>query len=408
VAQAADPLDLDLDLVAGCDRADALRRPRGDDVARFEREVGRDLLDQLWDREDHLLAAGVLADLAVLSQDHVGVGGDVFRRRDGRADRRGIVEGFATDPVLFLALVLPVGEVDETGQARHDVHRVGGVDVTALFTDDRREFGLVVDLVLAGEQWNLVTVAGDGTGRFQEQHRPVRDVRVELGGVIGVVAPDTDDLARLAGREHVDVLWIVRPSGEADLPAGTTGVGVCRRSVVVDPLAGPDAPGRIAESDSFHASLFVDSGIMGCGVGQYRSHVVDRGRIPEHDEAVGGNGENCGFIFVAAVRTRRMAELDAETLLPSPRTREQAAAGEVTQIHRGQQYAEEGDTFAIDGSRFEVVAVSDRTLGDLTDEDARAEGARDLEHYRQILDRAHDQFEWDPDSEVVRHQFESQ
>lgn len=103
-----------------------------------------------------------------------------------------------------------------------------------------------------------------------------------------------------------------------------------------------------------------------------------------------------------------MATLDPDRLLPSRRTREQAAAGEVTQIHRGQQYAEVGDTFAIDDERFEVVAVSDRTLGDLTDEDARAEGARDLDHYRQILDRAHDEFEWDPDSEVVCHRFESQ
>jgi len=103
-----------------------------------------------------------------------------------------------------------------------------------------------------------------------------------------------------------------------------------------------------------------------------------------------------------------MAELDAETLLPSERMKEQALDGEVTQIHRGQQYADEGDTFAIDGTRFEVVEVSDTTLGALTDEDARAEGARDLEHYRQILERAHDNFEWDDDSDIVLHRFERQ
>ena len=103
-----------------------------------------------------------------------------------------------------------------------------------------------------------------------------------------------------------------------------------------------------------------------------------------------------------------MAELDAETLLPSERMKEQALDGEVTQIHRGQQYADEGDTFAIDGTQFEVVEVSDTTLGALTDEDARAEGARDLEHYRQILERAHDNFEWDDDSDIVLHRFERQ
>ncbi|WP_338742386.1 ASCH domain-containing protein [Haloplanus salilacus] len=101
-----------------------------------------------------------------------------------------------------------------------------------------------------------------------------------------------------------------------------------------------------------------------------------------------------------------MARLDPGTLLPNDRMRQQALDGEVTQIHRGQQYADEGDTFDIDGTTFEVVAVDERTLGNMTDADARAEGARDLEHYKQILERAHENFEWDDDSEIVRHRFE--
>jgi len=101
-----------------------------------------------------------------------------------------------------------------------------------------------------------------------------------------------------------------------------------------------------------------------------------------------------------------MTELDPGELLPSSRMREQALDGDVTQIHRGQQYATVGDTFTIEGTTFEVVGVSERTLGDMTDADARAEGAKDLDHYAEILDRAHDNFEWDDDSEVVRHRFE--
>ncbi len=101
-----------------------------------------------------------------------------------------------------------------------------------------------------------------------------------------------------------------------------------------------------------------------------------------------------------------MSQIEPDTLLPSERMRQQALEGAVTQIHRGQGYADEGDTFAIDGTTFEVVAVDDRTLGDLTDEDARAEGARDLDHYREILERAHDDFEWDDDSGIVAHRFE--
>ena len=37
-----------------------------------------------------------------------------------------------------------------------------------------------------------------------------------------------------------------------------------------------------------------------------------------------------------------MSQIDAGTILPSERMRQQALEGEVTQIHRGQAYAEEG------------------------------------------------------------------
>ena len=103
-----------------------------------------------------------------------------------------------------------------------------------------------------------------------------------------------------------------------------------------------------------------------------------------------------------------MGEIDPDTLLPSERMREQAVAGDVTQIHRGQQYADVGDTFTVGETTFEIVEVTDRTLGDMTDADARAEGARDLDHYKEILEHAHDNFEWNDESEIVCHRFEPQ
>ncbi len=103
-----------------------------------------------------------------------------------------------------------------------------------------------------------------------------------------------------------------------------------------------------------------------------------------------------------------MSDLDADELLPSERMRTQALEGDVTQIHRGHRYADEGDTFAIDGTTFEVTAVRQRTLGALSDEDAQAEGMDDLEGYRRVLERVHENFEWDDDSDVVLHQFERQ
>ncbi|WP_115865401.1 ASCH domain-containing protein [Halorussus litoreus] len=102
-----------------------------------------------------------------------------------------------------------------------------------------------------------------------------------------------------------------------------------------------------------------------------------------------------------------MTTIDAETLLPNERMRRGATAGDIEQIHRGSQYAEEGDRFELDGETFEVAEVRDRTLGDLTDEDARKEGMADLAEYREVLNRAHDHFEWDDSSEVVLHRFEN-
>jgi hypothetical protein len=101
-----------------------------------------------------------------------------------------------------------------------------------------------------------------------------------------------------------------------------------------------------------------------------------------------------------------MTEHDPSELLQSDRMQARVLDGDVTQIHRGHRYAEEGDTFTIEGTTFEVVDVTERTLGNLTDEDARAEGMEDLKAYERLLERSHDNFEWDDDSDVVRHRFE--
>jgi hypothetical protein len=104
-----------------------------------------------------------------------------------------------------------------------------------------------------------------------------------------------------------------------------------------------------------------------------------------------------------------MAEIDASDLLPNDRVQSMALAGDVSQIHRGasQHYADEGDTFEIEGTIFEVTSVEDRTLGDMTDEDARREGSESLEAYKKRMVRVHGgNFEWDDSSEVVRYRFE--
>lgn len=100
-----------------------------------------------------------------------------------------------------------------------------------------------------------------------------------------------------------------------------------------------------------------------------------------------------------------MARIDAGELLPADRLRKSALEGEITQLHRGDKHAEEGDTFEIGDTAFEVVSVTERRLGEVTDEDARAEGSPNLEAYKRRIERTHDTT-WDDDNTAFRHRFE--
>ena len=100
-----------------------------------------------------------------------------------------------------------------------------------------------------------------------------------------------------------------------------------------------------------------------------------------------------------------MSEIPAGELLPSDRLREMVLNGEVTQLHRGDEHASNGDTFDIGGTTFEVTEVETERLSDLSDEDARAEGSSDLESYKQRIERTH-RTEWDDDRTAVLHRFE--
>jgi len=104
-----------------------------------------------------------------------------------------------------------------------------------------------------------------------------------------------------------------------------------------------------------------------------------------------------------------MAEIDPDALLPNDRVQEAALAGDVTQLSRGgsTRYAAEGDTFVLEGETFAVTGVTERTLGDLTDEDAQREGSPSLDAYKQRMEQVHPgDFEWDDSSSIVTYRFE--
>ncbi|MCQ4333082.1 ASCH domain-containing protein [Natronomonas sp. F2-12] len=104
-----------------------------------------------------------------------------------------------------------------------------------------------------------------------------------------------------------------------------------------------------------------------------------------------------------------MTEIDSDALLPNDRVKEAVLEGEITQLSRGagNRYAEAGDTFVLEGTRFGVTDVETRTLGDLTDADARREGSPSLEAYKARMEKVHPgNFEWDPTSEIRTYRFE--
>ena len=104
-----------------------------------------------------------------------------------------------------------------------------------------------------------------------------------------------------------------------------------------------------------------------------------------------------------------VTEIDPGDLLPNERVQQAVLAGDVTQLTRGasNRYADEGDTFEIDGATFAVTSVEHRTLGDFTDADARREGSESVAAYKRRMERAHPgDFEWDDGDEVLTYRFE--
>jgi hypothetical protein len=80
-------------------------------------------------------------------------------------------------------------------------------------------------------------------------------------------------------------------------------------------------------------------------------------------------------------------------------------AGTKTEQRRDGVYGYPGESFMLESRSFEIVSLTHDRLGDMTDEEARAEGFTDLETYRALIIRMHRGMEWDPDHLVWVHRF---
>ncbi len=97
---------------------------------------------------------------------------------------------------------------------------------------------------------------------------------------------------------------------------------------------------------------------------------------------------------------------DIARLVTHPKLVEAALAGKKTEQRRDGIYAYPGETFELDGVEFTVTALERKTLGDMTDADAQAEGYPNMEMYKGLILKMHAGMEWDLDHKVWVHRFQ--
>lgn len=100
----------------------------------------------------------------------------------------------------------------------------------------------------------------------------------------------------------------------------------------------------------------------------------------------------------------KTCELDR--LVTQEKLVEAALAGKKTQQRRNGVYGYPGEEFELQGIKFKVTALERKTLGDMTDACAQAEGFPSLEFYKNLILRMHKNMDWNNDAKVWVHTFE--
>ncbi|OUR74250.1 hypothetical protein A9Q78_01210 [Methylophaga sp. 41_12_T18] len=99
---------------------------------------------------------------------------------------------------------------------------------------------------------------------------------------------------------------------------------------------------------------------------------------------------------------------EIDRLVTHPKLVESALAGTKTQQRRDGVYAYPGETFELEGVKFIVTSLEHKTLGDMTDADAQAEGYPSMEAYKALILRMHAGMQWDESHLVWVHEFKKE
>ena len=216
VAQGAETLDLDLDDVAGVDRAGEGRRAGEQDVAGHERDGAGDVGDEVVHVPLHLGRRRVLLDDAVdagLDALVAEVPAGDQAGADGR-ERVGALDAEHRAGVGVAEVVQAVVVAD--GVARDVVACLLRGDVAAGASDDDDDLALVVEPLAALRPHHGALVRVQGGDGLVEVGRGRRELRHELLRARVVVQVDRDDLGRLDRRQVDRVVDAHRPSVGGD------------------------------------------------------------------------------------------------------------------------------------------------------------------------------------------------
>ena len=96
---------------------------------------------------------------------------------------------------------------------------------------------------------------------------------------------------------------------------------------------------------------------------------------------------------------------EIDRLVRHPKLVEAALSGKKTQQRRDGVYAYPGETFELEGVGFTVTSLERQKLGEMTDEDAHAEGYPSLDMYKGLILKMHAGMTWNNDDQVWVHCF---
>ena len=96
---------------------------------------------------------------------------------------------------------------------------------------------------------------------------------------------------------------------------------------------------------------------------------------------------------------------EIDRLVRNKKLRKSMLEGVKTQQRRDGIYAYPDEEFEIDGVKFVVTSVERKTLADMTEADARAEGFEGLDSYRDLILKMHSGMEWNESHKVWVHTF---